>query len=74
MHNTEVPFAGLLNMRVKHKILTGERPDRPDGIDDTLWRIIQGCWQHDPDARLTSEVLGSQLRRLCGLSGLCKAS
>ena len=47
------------------KVLSGERPDRPDeaqqlGLVDQLWYMVERCWQHDPDRRpVMATVVGS---------------
>jgi hypothetical protein len=32
-------------------LLDGERPKRPSGISDTLWSLIERCWDQDPKKR-----------------------
>ncbi|KAL2911178.1 hypothetical protein HK105_209365 [Polyrhizophydium stewartii] len=48
----KVPFAEELHDDiVKDWIKDGERPDRPDGVPDALWSIIEECWRHEPEQR-----------------------
>nr|KAJ3423004.1 hypothetical protein HK105_004521 [Polyrhizophydium stewartii] len=39
---------------VKDWIRDGERPPRVSIIPDTLWEVMQDCWQPDPEKRPTS--------------------
>ena len=39
-------------------VIAGNRPARPPdrevlGLDDSVWNIIQGCWDSDPQVRPT---------------------
>ncbi|KAL2911175.1 hypothetical protein HK105_209362 [Polyrhizophydium stewartii] len=48
----KVPFAEEVHDDiVKDWIKDGERPDRPDGVPDALWSIIDECWRHEPEQR-----------------------
>nr|KAJ3423005.1 hypothetical protein HK105_004522 [Polyrhizophydium stewartii] len=38
---------------VKDWIRDGERPDRPAGVPDVLWDVMQDCWLPDPEKRPT---------------------
>eukprot|EP00842_Homolaphlyctis_polyrhiza_P003491 jgi/Hompol1/4142/HPOL_006941-RA len=47
-----VPFAEeRIETIVKDWIRDGERPNRPEGVSDTLWDIIVECWHQDPAQR-----------------------
>nr|KAJ3421027.1 hypothetical protein HK105_004681 [Polyrhizophydium stewartii] len=48
----------------KELIKSGERPARPDGVPDALWRIICDCWHTDPDARPTFRNIAARLNAL----------
>lgn len=44
-----LPFSSInFDGSVLIEIARGQRPDRPAGIPDGLWRIAQVCWKHDP--------------------------
>ncbi|KAL2913882.1 hypothetical protein HK105_206616 [Polyrhizophydium stewartii] len=44
-----VPFSdGIESHDAAAKIKAGERPSRPVGVPDALWRLIEDCWQQDP--------------------------
>ncbi|KJA22041.1 hypothetical protein HYPSUDRAFT_186740 [Hypholoma sublateritium FD-334 SS-4] len=44
-------------------ITKGNRPQRPAGLPDHIWRLIQKCWAHQPAVRLTIEAIHMRLRR-----------
>ena len=48
-----VPFSGLWSVASTVKIITGERPPRPDGaaISDDVWNLMQMCWCQHPQSR-----------------------
>ena len=42
-------------------MLEGRRPNRPDHpeLSNSLWKLIEGCWEGDPAQRKTiAEVVG----------------
>eukprot|EP00842_Homolaphlyctis_polyrhiza_P003887 jgi/Hompol1/449/HPOL_004196-RA len=43
--------------KVMGKIVHGERPERPVGITDSLWQLIQECWHDNPNERPTFETI-----------------
>ncbi|KAL2918479.1 U1 snRNP protein [Polyrhizophydium stewartii] len=48
----DVPFgSSIASHTALAKIKAGERPSRPDGVPDALWKIIEDCWQQDAAAR-----------------------
>lgn len=59
----QVPFAQVHNnLAVMQKILTGEHPVRPQGVEgllftDDLWRMLLKCWSAKPGDRPTVEVI-----------------
>ena len=50
----EVPFSNeKTNWVVAPAVLRGDRPPRPEhpSFTDSLWALIQRCWDHDPHSR-----------------------
>ncbi|KAH6580358.1 hypothetical protein BASA60_002891 [Batrachochytrium salamandrivorans] len=44
---------------IKERILSGDRPLRPHGIPDSLWKTVDSCWQPDPKSRPSfSAIMG----------------
>jgi len=46
----KTPFAASANFVVMRKIIDGERPERPEGVQglwftDDLWEILNRCWE-----------------------------
>ncbi|KAL2917310.1 hypothetical protein HK105_202974 [Polyrhizophydium stewartii] len=61
----EVPFVEERNDAIVVEwIKDGERPDRPSGIADVLWQIIDDCWHQDPAARPTFRQVALRLGAL----------
>ncbi|KAI8921774.1 hypothetical protein BC831DRAFT_515021 [Entophlyctis helioformis] len=46
---------------VERWIIDGERPDRPEGVPDSLWTLITRCWDHEPTARPTFRQICEEL-------------
>lgn len=43
---------GLKGFGVVWEVVNGRRPTRPEALkDDSMWRIIQACWAHNPHDR-----------------------
>ena len=58
----KVPFAPDRDYVVMRKVIEGERPERPQGVDgvrftDHLWYTLQLCWAHRPKGRPTIETV-----------------
>ena len=57
------PFAPYREYVVMRKVIEGERPERPEGVEggrftDYLWHTLQLCWAQEPKGRPTiGEVL-----------------
>ena len=53
MFTGKAPFYGVLPTTVAVGILSGNRPSRPTHPDVTndLWRIVERCWDQDPQRR-----------------------
>jgi hypothetical protein len=52
------PFGKLTGPEVVFKVLGGERPSKPQdalnlGFSDEVWRLVEGCWQTEPEDRPT---------------------
>ena len=55
-----VPFGSGSSVMAMLAIMQGRRPQRPTHptCTEELWKLIQGCWDHDPHLRPeTSEAL-----------------
>ena len=51
-----VPFSQSNHYMVMWKVMSGERPDRPEGAEgawfaDDLWRMLNLCWDTQPKNR-----------------------
>ena len=56
------PFAPWKAILVVQKVPQGERPRRPEGEEgalftDSIWRMLELCWKHQPDERISAEVV-----------------
>ncbi|KZT52293.1 hypothetical protein CALCODRAFT_502466 [Calocera cornea HHB12733] len=51
------PFQEVLESRIAHYVMEGKgnNPKRPqgriDGLDDSMWRLMIACWNHDRNRR-----------------------
>lgn len=43
-------------------IRKGKRPEKPSGIPDNFWELIQRCWNHDPSKRPSFKEIVELLR------------
>jgi len=65
-----VPFATIRNdTAVMVKASQGGRPDRPEqsvelGLTDSLWALLQECWDVEPETRPSAAVLLDRLRQI----------
>jgi hypothetical protein len=64
----QIPFASSGAPVVIRKVLSGERPERPQGSDgelftDGIWTMVQLCWKPQPHDRIGAEAV------LLGLEG-----
>lgn len=62
----KVPFAEENRHTVIHKVLKGDRPERPNnaaaiGLSDSVWKIAEGCWREERAKRTTIQVVLEQL-------------
>lgn len=53
------PLANFKNLFVMKAIREKELPERPTSLseDDTLWQICIGCWNYDPDLRMSVDQI-----------------
>ncbi|KAJ6454251.1 kinase-like domain-containing protein [Mycena vitilis] len=64
----KVPFYELPNdMNVMFRVAEGKRPSRPlpgsgTQITDTLWELMQNCWDKDAESRPTSSQIVERLK------------
>ena len=52
----QAPFAQFKDFIVMRKVIDGERPERPRGMQgtwftDELWEMVKLCWAHESNAR-----------------------
>ena len=69
----QTPFAPWKAVLVVQKVLEGERPRRPEGeggalFTDSIWRMLELCWKHQPDERISAEAVLPCLKRTPPLS------
>ena len=58
----QAPFPSYKEFTVMRKVIEGERPGRPQGVEgvwftDGLWETLEQCWSHQPKDRPTVEVV-----------------
>jgi len=61
------PYSKYDSTAILEKIRLGELPQKPPGIDDTVWDFLRKCWSRDPTKRpSTAQVCEafSELRSL----------
>ncbi|THU80533.1 kinase-like protein [Dendrothele bispora CBS 962.96] len=61
-----LPFHELKDSAVILKVIRGQRPNRPDNtvhrqLSNSMWTIIQQCWNQEPDNRPEANVLPSRV-------------
>ena len=77
----ELPFSSYVDYIVIAKVLEGERPERPQGLEgiwftDDIWSVLEHCWEPVPGNRPSiPQVLRSLKKwmppseRVCTFSG-----
>jgi len=65
------PFTPDKDFIVMRKVIDGERPVRPEGLEgawftDDLWRMLELCWTAQPDSRPSIEAVLECLERVSG--------
>jgi hypothetical protein len=72
MFSDQFPFHEITgDFQVMFAVKRGKRPCRPThnlsrtrGLNDTIWRIIETCWNQDPNKRYTASQVVESLRNL----------
>ena len=64
----KIPFEELKNEAVVPWVLKGGRPKMPEnvqavGLTGEMWKLIENCWQHDPEERPTIEEVVKRWRK-----------
>jgi serine/threonine protein kinase len=54
------------NMAVGRAIMDGERPERPEGCPDAMFKLISRMWAHEPKARPHARKVVSDLEKILG--------
>ena len=68
----KLPFEDCCDLEVASKILKRGRPERPQDAEDVtlqMWRLFEGCWDHNPARRPTIEGVVRTCNDLRGTSG-----
>ena len=65
----QAPFAPSGRFAVMRKIMDGEHPQRPRGVEgawftDDLWRMLNRCWATRPESRPSSSAVLECLERV----------
>lgn len=62
----KVPFPQESHFMVSHKVLIGERPERPQGtwFTDDLWGTLEVCWSPQQNDRPTAGAVLECLMRI----------
>ena len=67
-----MPWAGVATTDLVMMLESGKRLEQPRGIYndqaccEDVWRIMNACWQYDPNDRPDFAQLKEQLTELCG--------
>ncbi|KAH8082793.1 kinase-like domain-containing protein [Cristinia sonorae] len=64
LYTGEVPFATLTELQLMKRIVKGERPVQPRNMSQTLWYLVQSCWNHHPATRPSLLDVVSTLNRI----------
>lgn len=67
----QAPFGSYKEAIVMRKIIEGERPERPGGAQgvlfaDDLWKMLNLCWEKNPENRPDIEVVSKTLNQISG--------
>ena len=67
----QAPFAPFYQFVVMCKVIGGERPQRPGGVEgarftDDLWRMLDQCWETQPERRPSGSAVLECLERVSG--------
>ena len=63
-----MPFEGWRNEAVMRIVLQGGRPEMPGnarvvGLTGEMWKLVESCWQQNPEKRPTMEEVVSEWRK-----------
>ena len=66
----DIPFHGYTDSAVLAKVQSGEKPGKPTnalslGITDSIWMLLEQCWDWEPACRPDSPHLLNVLRGAC---------
>ena len=64
----QLPFPRDHPLIVVSKVVGGERPERPQGVEavwftDGLWKMLEQCWSPQPKLRPAAEAILEHLER-----------
>jgi hypothetical protein len=65
VYSGDVPYANDPEYLVPGKVERGEKPNRPDEVDDTLWNLYNNGWNKDDHKR---PDMASMIRSLEAMS------
>ena len=65
------PFSPLKDVNVMLKVIEGERPGRPGGVEgtwfsDDLWKMLGLCWSTQPKDRPSVDTVLDSLKQISG--------
>ncbi|KAI9029135.1 kinase-like domain-containing protein [Hyaloraphidium curvatum] len=62
------PFEELMNpaLVLYNVAVKGVRPERPDGVPDALWHLMERCWDQDPKKRPAFGEVADELAKIVG--------
>ena len=63
----DVPYPKCNKPGILEKIRVGELPQKPLGIDDTVWEFLQKCWSRDPTKRPSTAQVCDKFSQFCFL-------
>ena len=66
-----IPFHQYANLPAAIKVVKGDRPERPQGVEgvrfeDGVWEVIERCWAVQPGNRSSAEEVLQCLEKVSG--------
>ncbi|KZT30905.1 kinase-like protein [Neolentinus lepideus HHB14362 ss-1] len=61
VYTGSIPWPNDGDGAVMQDVHDGNRPERPDGVPDEIWNIIQSCWKDEPKDRMSAGEIVSAL-------------
>ena len=68
-----IPFLGYSNYAATAKVLRGERPEKPQGVEgdwftgaSEVWEVLERCWAPQPENRPSIEDVLQHLKKVSG--------